>query len=99
MSWDWDPFRHMELGRTADYKVVIYCHNCGMERNLDRGDDITLHEVWTAWERHVRESHKMTPEDTTTYSAPGKRFVPGPPLDTYVIKLDDNRTEVWGHYA
>jgi hypothetical protein len=99
VSWDWDPFRHTEFGRTANDEVVIYCHNCGMEDNIGPVEEMLVSELIDKWLQHVRRSHRMTPEDTRTYSAPGKRFVPGPPLDTHIIKLDGDRTEVWGHYA
>ena len=102
MSWDWDPFRHTEFGRTANDEVVIYCHNCGMEDNIGPMEGMLVSELIVKWLVHVRRSHKLTSEDTKTYSSPGKRFIPGPPLDTYVIKLDGAggpREEVWGHYG
>lgn len=102
MSWDWDPFRHQEFGLTAENEVVLYCGNCGMEKNLGPMDGMFIETLVAAWREHVRRSHQITPEDTRTYSAPGKRFIPGPPLDTYVIKLDGAggpREDVWGHYG
>ena len=102
MSWDWDPFRHAEFGTSAENHVVLYCGNCGMEKDIGPVETMTVKELLGRWHNHVVRSHRMTPADTKTYSAPGKRFIPGPPLDTCVLKLDGAggpREEVWGHYG
>jgi hypothetical protein len=100
MSWDWDPYRHQEFGLTAEGNVVLYCGKCGMEKDIGPMVGMWVEALVVRWREHVRDSHKLTPEDTRDWSAPGKRWVPGPPEHTHVIRFEGagQRSDEYGHY-
>lgn len=71
MSFDYNPFKHIELvddppvegySTTMDSDTyAIYCHGCGSSK--DRiPKDAPASRAFEVMDRHVRRSHNYTPE-------------------------------------
>lgn len=69
MSWDYDPFSGMEVG--VDERTQLFhwhCHNCGAQSPTEWTIVTTLATLFDDWNRHVRTSHRLVPNDTVGWS-------------------------------
>jgi len=75
MSFSEDPYKHIAVV-FRDGMFGWECNSCGAD-SLDRTDP-PKNEIWTqstrigaiahSFWRHIRDSHKLTPDDTRTWS-------------------------------
>lgn len=68
MSFDYNPYRHIEVVRKTKYSPVhLYCHSCGKEWG-DWTTQVTASILFDAMATHVKESHARTEEDFKDWS-------------------------------
>lgn len=63
MSWDYNPFNHIELVRVeasnpADDAWIWVCHNCGGEKR--DGSSTDLEVLDRSWQEHIVQSHRTS---------------------------------------
>lgn len=69
MSFDYNPFKHIEVVKTKDHKWRWYCHSCGAQsdRTWDRFGKIG--DIFDNFIAHIKRSHNRTLEDFEGWSA------------------------------
>lgn len=69
MSFDFDPYRHIEIVQPDDATGwTIYCHSCGMVSNDTKEIDAPIAVFIRAMAQHVNNSHARTKKDFETWS-------------------------------
>lgn len=62
MSFMYNPFLHIEILCDNSKNYVLYCPSCGAEIPIRQ--QATIPKVFEVMDRHVIESHRLTPLDT-----------------------------------
>jgi hypothetical protein len=68
MSFDYNPFKHIELVETEEgKKVVLHCHSCGWNSSpIPWGRSIS--EAFAIAKKHIESSHRRTEADFIGWS-------------------------------
>ncbi len=68
MSFDYNPYKHIELVEEKGY-WSWHCHGCGGDSEYDWDPDHDyLQPIIDDYRKHLLNSHKRTPEDFENWS-------------------------------
>ena len=66
MSFDYNPYLHIELVRSSR-GLVVHCHSCGGDMAID--EHARISDAFETAARHVRVSHERSRSDFEGWSA------------------------------
>lgn len=76
MSFSEDPFRVMTVVESPAGRVYVHCDSCGGDSNRSRSMptnftlDTPVRHLREWMDRHARQSHDLTPDDTRGWCVP-----------------------------
>ena len=68
MSFDYDPYRHIEVTHDPHGNYKLYCHSCGKHWG-DWTGAATIGLFFAEMAKHVAKSHARNREDFASWSA------------------------------
>jgi len=67
VSFDFNPYHHIQVVRSASLGVDLYCHSCGKQWG-DWNRAIPVERLFDEMATHVGVSHGRAPEDFRGWS-------------------------------
>lgn len=71
MSFDYNPFRHIEVVEHEPDHFSWYCHGCGADshrKGTTYSTVTSIGTVFSAFKAHIRNSHGRTEEEMKDWS-------------------------------
>ena len=65
MSFDYNPWQHIEIIEDDKEKIILHCHGCGGDKEL-KTDSIS--DAFTQARIHIETSHGRSKEDFEGWS-------------------------------
>jgi hypothetical protein len=67
MSFDYNPYKHIDIVQDDDGEWGIYCSSCGMEKYMF-DENATIADLISVQGLHLLNSHKRSPESFASWS-------------------------------
>ena len=71
MSFDYNPYKHIELTKDDDGFINVYCHSCGSEKvnkDVDLIPDGPMGQAFLIMAEHVEQSHNLSRDEVKDWS-------------------------------